>query len=94
MRMGADMKVEGNSVFIKGVDKLMGATVSALDLRAGAAMVIAALMAEGQSVIEQVEYVERGYENFEVKLRGLGANIIRVDDDAPTGVKKNTVKIG
>lgn len=93
-RMGADMKVEGNTVVIKGVNKLMGATVSALDLRAGAAMVIAALMAEGQSVIEQVEYVERGYENFEVKLRGLGANIVRVDDDTPIGKKSIKALLG
>lgn len=93
-RMGADMKVEGNTVVIKGVNKLMGATVSALDLRAGAAMVIAALMAEGQSVIEQVEYVERGYENFEVKLRGLGANIVRVDDDTPIGKKNIKALLG
>ena len=74
-KMGADIKVEGNSAVIRGVEGLTGATISTPDLRAGAALVIAGLVAEGTTVVEGVEYIERGYEQFEVKLRGLGARI-------------------
>ena len=74
-KMGADIKVEGNSAVIRGVEGLTGATISTPDLRAGAALVIAGLVAEGTTVVEGVEYIERGYEQFEVKLRGLGAKI-------------------
>lgn len=93
-RMGANIKVEGNTAIVTGVDKLTGATVSALDLRAGAALVIAALMAEGKSVIEHVEYIERGYEQFEVKLRGLGAQIKKVDDEDEPAKKNRISKVG
>ncbi len=93
-RMGANIKVEGNTAIVTGVDKLTGATVSALDLRAGAALVIAALMAEGKSVIEHVEYIERGYEQFEVKLRGLGAQIKKVDDEDEPARKNRISKVG
>ncbi len=74
-KMGADIKVEGNSAVIRGVKDLTGATISTPDLRAGAALVIAGLVAEGTTVVEGVEFIERGYEQFEVKLRGLGARI-------------------
>ena len=80
-RMGASIKVEGSTAIIEGVERYTGATVSAPDLRAGAALVIAALTAEGYSTIEDIKYIERGYEDFEVKLRGLGAQIEKVDDD-------------
>ncbi|MBE5825699.1 MAG: UDP-N-acetylglucosamine 1-carboxyvinyltransferase [Butyrivibrio sp.] len=80
-RMGASIKVEGSTAIIEGVDKYTGATVSAPDLRAGAALVIAALTAEGFSTVEDIKYIERGYEDFEIKLRELGACIEKVDDD-------------
>ena len=77
-RMGARIKVEGRTAIIRGASKLTGAIVSAPDLRAGSALVLAALAAEGVSEIEQIYHVDRGYENFEGKLRGLGARITRV----------------
>ena len=80
-RMGANIKVEGNVAIITGVGKLTGATICSPDLRAGAALVMAGLVAKGYSVVEQVEYIERGYEEFEVKLRSLGADIEKVSDD-------------
>ena len=80
-RMGCHIKVEGNTAYIEGVDKITGAQMSAPDLRAGAALVIAALSADGISEIEDIEYIQRGYEDFEGKLRGLGAMIERVDSE-------------
>ena len=79
--MGCHIKVEGNTAYIEGVDKITGAQMSAPDLRAGAALVIAALSADGISEIEDIEYIQRGYEDFEGKLRGLGAMIERVDSE-------------
>ena len=69
--MGANIKVEGNSAIIDGVKKLTGARVSAPDLRAGAALVIAGLAADGITVVDDIVYIQRGYENFEEKLRSL-----------------------
>ncbi len=80
-RMAANIKVEGSAAIIEGVERYTGATVSAPDLRAGAALVIAALTAEGYSTVEDIKYIQRGYEDFEVKLRELGAQIEMVDDD-------------
>ncbi len=80
-RMGASIKVEGSSAIIEGVEGYTGATVSAPDLRAGAALVIAALTAEGFSTVEDIKYIERGYEDFEIKLRELGAQIEKVEND-------------
>jgi len=77
-RMGADIKVEGQTAIIKGVDKLSGACVEASDLRAGAALVLAALAAEDGTIVENAQHVDRGYERFEVKYNTLGARIIRV----------------
>ncbi|MGL5512282.1 MAG: UDP-N-acetylglucosamine 1-carboxyvinyltransferase [Sporomusa sp.] len=77
-RMGAKIKVEGRTAIIRGVSKLTGAIVSAPDLRAGSALVIAALAAEGTSEIEQVYHIDRGYESIEKKLQTLGAQIRRV----------------
>ena len=80
-RMGAAIKVESNIAIITGVDHYMGARVSALDLRAGAALVIAGLMAEGITIVDDIYYIQRGYEDFEGKLRGLGAQIERVSSE-------------
>ena len=79
--MGANIKVEGNTAIIDGVEKLTGARVSAPDLRAGAALVLAGLAADGYTTVDEIGYVERGYENFEEKLRSLGAVIERVDSE-------------
>ena len=78
--MGASIKVDGSSIIIDGVDHLNGHKLVAPDLRAGAAFVLAALAANGQSTIEKIEYVERGYEDFVNKLKSLGANIRKVED--------------
>ena len=79
-RMGANIKVEGNRAVVMGVEKLTGARVCAPDLRAGAALVIAGLAAEGITIIDDIHYVQRGYERFEEKMRGLGAVMERVDN--------------
>ena len=81
VRMGASIKVEGSVAIIEGVEGYTGADISAPDLRAGAALTIAALAAEGYSTIEDIKYIERGYENFDAKLQGLGALIEKVDED-------------
>ena len=80
-RMGADIHQDRNHAIIKGVKKLTGATLAASDLRAGASLVVAALMAEGNSTIENLHHIDRGYENFESKLRLLGGKIERRDDE-------------
>ena len=80
-RMGANIKVEGNTAIIDGVTKYTGAGISAPDLRAGAALVIAALAAEGNTTIDDIQYIERGYEDFHLKLQGLGAQIDVVSTD-------------
>lgn len=81
-RMGATIKVvEGSAAVIKGVSRLTGAEVSAPDLRAGAALVLAGLGAEGYTVVNQIEFIQRGYESFVEKLSGLGARISMVDDE-------------
>lgn len=80
-RMGAKIKVEGRIALIEGVSKLSGAPVYATDLRAGAAMVVAGLAAEGKTVISNISYIDRGYERLEEKLINLGAKIRRIDED-------------
>ena len=80
-RMGAKIKVEGNTAYIEGVEKFTSAQLSAPDLRAGAALVIAALAADGISQIDDIEYIQRGYEDFEGKLSALGAIIAKVDSE-------------
>ena len=77
-RLGADIRIEGNRVIIRGVTPLSSAPVMASDLRASAALVLAALVAEGTSEINRIYHLDRGYENLEVKLARLGAKIIRV----------------
>ena len=80
-RMGANIKVEGNTAIVDGVEKYTGARISAPDLRAGAALVMAALAAEGTSLIESIHYIERGYEGFEQKLAEIGAKIEKVSNE-------------
>ncbi len=89
-RMGAHIQVDGKVAVIEGVEKLTGAPVRASDLRAGAALVIAGLAAEGTTEIEEIGYIERGYEDIVEKLRKLGADISRVSfEDVPVVVKAN-----
>ena len=78
-KMGAEIQVDGRVAVIEGGQELSGAVVQACDLRAGAAMVIAGLCAKGTTIVEDVHYIERGYENFVGKLRALGADISVVD---------------
>ena len=80
-RMGADIKVESNIAIINGVKRYTGARVNAPDLRAGAALVIAGLAAEGITVVDDIYYIQRGYEALEEKLRKIGAKIARVEDE-------------
>ncbi|SHI17832.1 UDP-N-acetylglucosamine 1-carboxyvinyltransferase [Butyrivibrio fibrisolvens DSM 3071] len=80
-RMGANIKVEGTAAIVNGVERYSGADISAPDLRAGAALVIAALTADGFTTIDNIHFIERGYEDFDIKLRELGAQIEKVDTD-------------
>ena len=80
-RMGASIKVEGNTAIIDGVGRYTGASISAPDLRAGAALVIAALSAEGFTLVDDIRYIERGYEDFHLKLQNLGAHIELVETE-------------
>jgi UDP-N-acetylglucosamine 1-carboxyvinyltransferase len=77
-RMGADIRLEGNTAIIKGVDKLTAAPVMATDLRASAGLVLAGLAAEGETLVDRIYHVDRGYERIEEKLRQIGATIQRV----------------
>jgi UDP-N-acetylglucosamine 1-carboxyvinyltransferase len=79
-RMGANIKTNGNCAIIPGGKKLQGAQVVSTDLRAGAAVVLTGLVAEGTTEVSQIYHVDRGYENFVEKLRALGANIMRVEE--------------
>ena len=90
-RMGANIKVESNIAIINGVGRYTGARVNAPDLRAGAALVIAGLAAEGITVVDDIYYIERGYENFEGKLAALGAVIEKVSSEKE--IKKFTLKV-
>jgi len=77
-RMGADISIDGNTALVKGVASLDGATVMATDLRASASLVLAGLVARGETVVERIYHLDRGYENLEAKLNALGANVKRV----------------
>mgnify|MGYP000084719603 CR=1 FL=1 len=77
-RMGADIKLEGNTAIIKGVERLKGAPVMATDLRASASLVIAGIVAEGETLVDRIYHIDRGYECIEEKMHQLGANIRRV----------------
>ena len=75
VKMGADIKVYDKIAVVTGVEKLQGAIVESSDLRAGAALIIAGLMAEGTTYVRNIHFIKRGYNNIEKKLQGLGANI-------------------
>lgn len=90
-RMGANIKIEGNSATIEGVEKLSGARVSAPDLRAGAALCIAGLATDGITIVDDIVYIQRGYERFEEKLRSLGGIIERVSSEKE--IQKFTLKV-
>ncbi len=77
-RMGANISVSSRTALVQGVKRLMGAQLQVTDLRAGAALVIAAMMSDGKSKVENIHYIDRGYEHFEHKLCGLGADIVRL----------------
>ena len=80
-KMGADITVEGNTAIVKGVERYTGAEVTAPDLRAGAALVLAGLAADGITVVDDIKYILRGYEDFDIKLRELGAKIEYVQSE-------------
>lgn len=86
--MGADIKIEGRAAVVKGVERLVGAPVAANDLRAGAALLIAGLAAQGVTEVENIEYIDRGYENVVEKLSALGADIRRVNFPEPSGLRE------
>lgn len=91
-RMGAHIRVEGNTAILDGVETFSGANVTAPDLRAGAALVIAALVADDFSVVSDIKYIQRGYEKFDEKLRGLGALIEKVETDKD--IQKFKLRVG
>ena len=78
IRMGAHAEIESNTVLCHGVDKLSGAQVMATDLRASASLVLAGCIAEGTTIVDRIYHIDRGYENIEAKLQGLGAKIERL----------------
>jgi UDP-N-acetylglucosamine 1-carboxyvinyltransferase len=81
-RMGANIRVEGRQAIVAGEDRLMGAQVIASDLRASASLVLAALVAHGETTIDRVYHMDRGYERIEEKLAAAGANIQRVKESS------------
>jgi len=83
LRMGANIKIEGSRAIVRGKTPLSGAAVQASDLRASASLVLAALVAEGETIIDRVYHIDRGYENIEEKLRGVGAQIRRIGEILP-----------
>lgn len=91
-RMGADIKVEGNTAIINGVEKYTGASITAPDLRAGAALVLAGLAAQGYTIVDEIQYIERGYEDFHLKLQSLGAQIDKVETERD--FQKFKLKVG
>lgn len=93
-RMGANIQVEGNSAIIDGVTGFKGTEVSAPDLRAGAALVVAALAAEGVTKVDSIEYIERGYEQFENKINGLGGCMEKIGVDDERAEQKFRLRVG
>ena len=91
-RMGGNIKVEGNVAVIDGIESFSGAAVSAPDLRAGAALVIAGLAAQGFTTVDEIGYIQRGYECFEEKIKGCGGTIEKVDSDKAAA--KFKLKVG
>ncbi len=92
IRMGGSIKVEGNTAIIEGVNRYTGASITAPDLRAGAALVLAALAADGYTLVDDIKYIERGYEDFDAKLRSLGAMIEKVDNEKD--IQKFKLRVG
>jgi len=84
VRMGANIKIEGRRAIVRGKSALSGAAVLASDLRASASLVLAALVAEGETIIDRVYHIDRGYEHIEEKLKGISAKIRRVGNILPT----------
>jgi UDP-N-acetylglucosamine 1-carboxyvinyltransferase len=78
LRLGASIEVDGHTAVVHGVERLSGATVMATDLRASASLVIAGLVAEGDTVVDRIYHLDRGYDRMEAKLRKLGADIERI----------------
>jgi UDP-N-acetylglucosamine 1-carboxyvinyltransferase len=78
VRLGARIQIDGKVAVVEGVEKLSGATVMATDLRASASLVIAGLVAEGETIVDRIYHLDRGYDQMELKLRGLGARIERI----------------
>ena len=79
VRLGADIRVDGHTAVVRGSDALSGAPVMATDLRASASLILAGLVADGDTVIDRIYHLDRGYENIEAKLSALGASIRRID---------------
>jgi UDP-N-acetylglucosamine 1-carboxyvinyltransferase len=79
LRLGADIRVDGHTAVVRGVERLGGAPVMATDLRASASLILAGLVAEGETVIDRIYHLDRGYERIEEKLSALGARIRRID---------------
>jgi UDP-N-acetylglucosamine 1-carboxyvinyltransferase len=77
-RMGCDIEINGNQAIVKGVNTIYGEEVMATDLRASASLILAGLCAEGQTIVDRIYHIDRGYERIEEKLNYLGANIIRL----------------
>lgn len=90
-RMNADVKIEGRSVILSGPSKLQGAEVAATDLRAGAALILAGLVAEGVTRVTELIHLDRGYVNFHGKLAALGADIVRVSPETTTEKTKQFI---
>ena len=80
-RLGAKIRTEGNTAFVTGVDKLVGAPVMATDLRASASLVIAGLAAKGETQVNRIYHLDRGYDQMEKKLAAVGADIVRVSEE-------------
>ena len=85
IRMGANIRIEGRQAIVAGEDHLMGAQVIASDLRASASLVLAALVAKGQTIIDRVYHIDRGYERIEEKLAAVGADIQRIQKTMRAG---------
>jgi UDP-N-acetylglucosamine 1-carboxyvinyltransferase len=83
VRMGANVRIEGSRAVVRGRTALSGAAVQASDLRASASLVIAALVADGETIIDRVYHIDRGYEHIEEKLKGVGAQIRRIGELLP-----------
>jgi UDP-N-acetylglucosamine 1-carboxyvinyltransferase len=77
-RLGADISIDGHTAIVRGVEKLTGAPIMATDLRASASLVLAGLVAQGETTVDRIYHIDRGYENIEEKLGGLGAKIRRL----------------